>query len=63
MAINDMVVIYASDGQVKFHIDGIGQLQMTSDSAVALARQLLDAANEIEPGSGGYLYPPKIDLT
>lgn len=62
MSSNEHVVIYANDGQVKFHIAQVGQLQMSAASAVELARRLLDAANEVEPGSGGFVWPPKVDI-
>jgi hypothetical protein len=60
--VNEHVVIYASEGLVRFHIDQVGQLQMSATSAVELARRLLDAANEVEPGSGGFVWPPKVTL-
>lgn len=61
MNINDHVLIFADDGQVKFHIDQVGQLQMQPETAVDMALRLLNAANELQPGIGGIEWPPRID--
>ncbi len=61
MSIVEQVVIHADDGQVLVTILHVGRLEMQPESAVTLAFRLLDAANEIQPGIGGHVYPPRLE--
>ena len=59
MNIQDQLTVRAEEGRVNFTIHSVGRITMSADSAVQLALRLLDAANEIEPGSGGVVWPPR----
>jgi hypothetical protein len=61
MDVNTHFIVQAKNRTVTLLIRDIGMYVMQPAGAVELARHLLDAANEIEPGTVRF-WPPKVEL-
>ena len=56
--VNDNLALNVGDCEVELDVWGDPQLGLSPAVAVELATRLLELANELDPGIGGFTWPP-----